>query len=166
MDPPDKDPDPDILKLPGYPIRPRPSNTQYITDTKVHKKPSSVVEVKNYVGQEGQAIPNGRTTSVAEVGSVTSSNIRLEHSRTAVSSSASKPGSTIKKKNRGQKRSQSSVHVASDTSNHFPEHGCSLNQRLSWPIDHCSRGFNSDYNHNQWTQPEGPPQYHLFLSTI
>ncbi|CAF1715983.1 unnamed protein product [Brassica oleracea var. botrytis] len=104
--------------------------------------------------------------SVAEVGSVTSSNIRLEHSRTAVSSSASKPGSTIKKKNRGQKRSQSSVHVASDTSNHFPEHGCSLNKRLSWPVDHCSRGFNSDYNHNQWTQPEGPPQYHLFLSTI
>ncbi|KAF2620218.1 hypothetical protein F2Q68_00039973 [Brassica cretica] len=25
MDPPDKDPDPDILKLPGYPIRPRPN---------------------------------------------------------------------------------------------------------------------------------------------
>ncbi|KAF3513976.1 hypothetical protein F2Q69_00005651 [Brassica cretica] len=24
MDPPDKDPDPDTLKLPGYPIRPRP----------------------------------------------------------------------------------------------------------------------------------------------
>ncbi|WZZ12168.1 hypothetical protein YC2023_105257 [Brassica napus] len=30
-----------------------------------------------------------------------------------------KPGSTIKKKNRGQNRSQSSVHVASDRSNHF-----------------------------------------------
>ncbi|KAH0858379.1 hypothetical protein HID58_086640, partial [Brassica napus] len=32
----------------------------------------------------------------------------------------------------------------------------SLNQRLTWPIDHYSRGFNSDYNYNQWTQPEGP----------
>ena len=29
MDPPDKDPDPDTLKLPGYPIRPRP-NAPYI----------------------------------------------------------------------------------------------------------------------------------------
>ncbi|CDY19713.1 BnaA09g03660D [Brassica napus] len=56
-------------------------------------------------------------------------------------------------------RSQSSVHVASHTSNHFPEHGSSLNQRLTWPVDHYGRGFNSDYNHNQWTQPEGPPQY-------
>ncbi|KAF8053970.1 hypothetical protein N665_1358s0005 [Sinapis alba] len=92
---------------------------------------------------------------LAEVGSV-SNNTRLEHSTTAVSSSASKPGS------RGQKRSQSSVHVASHASNHFPEHGFSLNQRLTWPVDHYSRGFNSDYNHNQWTQPEGPPQYHQF----
>ena len=25
MDPPDKDPDPDTLNLPGYPIRPRPT---------------------------------------------------------------------------------------------------------------------------------------------
>nr|VDC58548.1 unnamed protein product [Brassica rapa] len=92
--------------------------------------------------------------SLGEVGSVSSNNTRLEHSTTAaVSSSASKPGS------RGQKRSQSSVHVASYTSNHVPEHGSSLNQRLTWPVDHYGRGFNSDYNHNQWTQPEGPPQY-------
>ncbi|CAN7089628.1 unnamed protein product [Brassica rapa subsp. narinosa] len=91
--------------------------------------------------------------SLGEVGSVSSNNTRLEHSATVVSSSASKPGS------RGQKRSQSSVHVASYTSNHVPEHGSSLNQRLTWPVDHYGRGFNSDYNHNQWTQPEGPPQY-------
>ncbi|XP_013610577.1 PREDICTED: FRIGIDA-like protein 5 [Brassica oleracea var. oleracea] len=94
--------------------------------------------------------------SLGEVGSVSSNNTRLEHSTTAVSSSASKPGS------RGQKRSQSSVHVASYTSDHFPEHGSSLNQRLTWPVDHYSRGFNSDYNHNQWTQPEGPPQYQQY----
>ncbi|KAJ0253105.1 FRIGIDA-like protein 5 [Hirschfeldia incana] len=93
---------------------------------------------------------------LAEVGSVSSNNTRLEHSLSAVSSSASKPGS------RGQKRSQSSVHVASHTSNHFPEHGYSLNQRLAWPVDHYSRGFNPDYNHNQWTQPEGPPQYQQY----
>ncbi|KAG2316535.1 hypothetical protein Bca52824_019657 [Brassica carinata] len=94
---------------------------------------------------------------LAEVGSVSSSNTRLEHSTTAVSSSASKPGS------RGQKRSQSSVHVASHASNHFPEHGYSLNQRLTWPpVDHYNRGFNADYNHNQWTQPDGPPQYHQY----
>ncbi|KAJ4877692.1 FRIGIDA-like protein 5 [Raphanus sativus] len=90
---------------------------------------------------------------LAGVGSVSSSNnTRLEHSTTDVSSSASKPDS------RGQKRSQSSVHVASHASNHFPEHGYSLNQRLAWPVDHYSRGFNSDYNHNRWIQPEGPPQ--------
>ncbi|KAF3538929.1 hypothetical protein F2Q69_00019435 [Brassica cretica] len=29
MDPPDKDPDPDTLKLPGYPIRPRPTHEYY-----------------------------------------------------------------------------------------------------------------------------------------
>ncbi|KAJ4877690.1 FRIGIDA-like protein 5 [Raphanus sativus] len=93
---------------------------------------------------------------LAEVGSVSSNNTRLENSTTDVSSSASKPGP------RGQKRSQSSVHVASYASNHFPEHGFSLNQRLVWPVDHYSRGFNSDYNHNQWTQSEGPPQYHQY----
>ena len=29
MDPPDKDPDPDILILPGYPIRLRPTHNSY-----------------------------------------------------------------------------------------------------------------------------------------
>nr|XP_018461627.1 PREDICTED: FRIGIDA-like protein 5 [Raphanus sativus] len=94
---------------------------------------------------------------LAGVGSVSSSsNTRLEHSTTDVSSSASKPDS------RGQKRSQSSVHVATHASNHFPEHGYSLNQRLAWPVDHYNRGFNPDYNHKCWIQPEGPPQDHQY----
>ncbi|ESQ32270.1 hypothetical protein EUTSA_v10005503mg [Eutrema salsugineum] len=108
--------------------------------------------------QAAEEAPN-----LAEVGSVTS-NTPLETSTAAASSSVSKPGSK-KKQKRGQKRSlsgskQSSVHVASDPRNHFPVHGYSLNQRLTWPVDHYDRGLienpNLDYNYNHWTQPERP----------
>ncbi|CAH2044556.1 unnamed protein product [Thlaspi arvense] len=99
--------------------------------------------------------------NLAEVGSVTR-NTPLEPSTAAAASS---------KKKGGQKRSlsgskKSSVHVASHTRNHYPGHGYSLNQRQPWPVNHYDRGFtgtrNLDYNHDQWTPPEGPRYYQFY----
>ncbi|EOA19886.1 hypothetical protein CARUB_v10000134mg [Capsella rubella] len=106
----------------------------------------------------------------AEVASGTR-NTPLEPSIQAASSCASKP-SSAKKNKRGKKRSlsgnnQNSGHVASHTSNHFPSHDYSLNQRQTWPVDNYDRGFtgipNSEYHYNPWRQqPEEPQVYQVY----
>lgn len=102
--------------------------------------------------------------NLAEVGSVIS-NTPLEPE--AASSTVSKTSSK-KKNKRGQKRvnNQTTVDVASQSSNHSHPGHDSLRQRLIWPVDHYGRSFtgtsSSDYNYNRWTQPGESQFYQLY----